>query len=76
MPRPAIPPRILTAEEAAHYCGFKGARGRFDGWRKEVGIETMPRSQNLYDVRDLDAAIDREKGIAAALPPGKIKWAG
>ena len=78
MPRPVIRPRILTREEAAIYAGFKGAAGAFPKWLQQWGVRPLPRHHGAFDVRDLDAAVEREKGGAAndapAPQPDQIDW--
>lgn len=60
-----IAPRVLTAEEAAIYCGFRSPRGgAFARWLERVGVEPMPgRAVAAYDRIALDRAISCESGV-------------
>jgi len=57
-----VPRRMLTAREAAEYCGLPAKR--FQG---ECGVPpvAMPSGTRLYDMRDLDTWIDGLKAGAS-----------
>lgn len=72
------PPRILAQMEAENYVLRFGRE--FRDWAKRWDVQPLRRASRgypaAYDTRDLDAAIDREKGIgAAAVQRGdEIQW--
>lgn len=81
MPRPPIQPRVYTRQEAAHYVGFRGARGKFPEWLRKWGVRPIPRDRDAFDVLDLDAGLDREKNAgsndnreALPAPSWGIQW--
>jgi len=68
VPLPAPPPtRMLTAEQAAAYCGGMSER-TFRDFRSRWAVPVIPLMPQTYryDVRDLDAALDRARVAAVA----------
>lgn len=53
-----VPRRMLSAKEAAEYCGLAAK-----GFEKRCGVApvAMPAGEHLYDMRDLDSWIDALK---------------
>lgn len=71
-----IAPRLLTKEQAAHYCGLSPSG--LDAWVR-AGIVPGPiAGTKRYDLRAIDAALDRHSGIkaeAASIPEDPLeKW--
>lgn len=64
---PGFAPRLLPTEAAALYCGL--GVSRFREVVEEWGVEPVQFGSRykVWDVRDLDAAIDRMKGAAPTL---------
>jgi hypothetical protein len=58
------PRRGLTAQEAAEHCGM--SVGSFHAWLKRQGIACRIPGTQRYDLKALDAAIDKLMGI---VPP-------
>lgn len=54
-----IPKRMLTKAEAAHHCGRSVKRFEVEC---DVAPVKFPNGDTRFDVRDLDAWIDRLKG--------------
>lgn len=71
---PPIAPRLLTAEQAAAYLGYATTGVLANIPVKPILLaEKGPGSQPKYDVRALDAFLDRLSGLsvpAAAVQPG------
>ncbi|MFZ2100123.1 MAG: hypothetical protein WAU86_06115, partial [Oricola sp.] len=63
------PRRLLTAKEAADYCGIAQKQLRF-----QTGIApvALPNSKQLFDIRDLDRFIEGCKSPSAALSDDDI----
>ena len=63
------PRRLLTAKEAADYCGITQKQLRF-----QTGIApvALPNSKQLFDIRDLDRFIESCKSPSAALSDDDI----
>ena len=60
-----IAPRLLTKEQAAHYCGLSPSG--LDAWVR-AGIVPGPiAGTKRYDLRAIDMALDRHSGIAPRL---------
>jgi hypothetical protein len=64
------PKRGLTAQEAAEHCGLSVAG--FHNWVKRQGIQCRIPGSNRYDLRALDAAIDKLMGIAQPAPEREL----
>src|SRR5262245_415462 len=60
------PKRGLTAEQAAEHLGLSVPG--FHAWVKRQGIQCRIPGSNRYDLRALDAAIDKLMGMAPAAP--------
>ncbi len=69
---PGITPRLLTADQAAAYCGV----GR-ENFEARVGVPPLRvfGSRILYDRRALDRWLDRQSGIAEAQADDGVDWA-
>ena len=72
-------PRLLDEQEAAAYLGISPSKFR-SGWSASPPRYPLPIRDGgnvLWDIKALDAHVDRLTGIAAAspLPSGKVrKW--
>lgn len=67
----SVLPRRLTREWAAYYCGMSPTT--FD-LRVSAGIYPKPDAGGRYDLKLLDAAIDRESGLTTAEDEHKDDW--
>lgn len=77
--RPAIAPRLLRQADAALYCGLSESKflSLFDGPVIDAGGPSGGARMRRYDIRDLDAWIDRLKGAAASTgddASGAAEW--
>ncbi len=51
--------RMMTAQEAAYYCGFQGGKSPVKRFQVECPCPTrLVDSQELYDIKQLDKWID------------------
>ena len=64
-------PRRLTREWAAYYCGL--SPNTFDR-RVAEGVFPGPGDDGKYDLRLLDAAIDRKSGLTDPEPQDQDDW--
>jgi hypothetical protein len=60
-------PRGLTIEEAAKHLGLSVSG--FRHWLKRSGVKCRIMGTHRYDIRALDAALDRLSGIAQPAAP-------
>jgi len=69
---PGITPRLLTADQAAAYCGV----GR-ENFEARVGVVPLKLFGNrvLYDRIALDRWLDRQSGIAEMQADDGVDWA-
>ncbi len=64
----AMPPRLLTLEQAASYLGLSPYTVRTLEWRGVLSRVRLPDGRGgeirklLFDLRDLDRLVDRSKG--------------
>ena len=60
--RPPLPPRLLSAEEAGRYLGFKPAwpiRGL--AWKGMLPVVRIGKRRIMFDVQDLNRFIEEQK---------------
>jgi hypothetical protein len=60
-------PRGLTIEQAAEHCGLSVSG--FRHWLRRSGVRCKIKGTHRYDIRALDAALDRLSGLAAPAKP-------
>jgi len=66
IPQPSIPPRLLTAGQAARYLGYKSSQVL-----RQIPVEPIQVSEDgrtktrRYDRKALDAWLDRKSGLGA-----------
>ena len=70
-PRPTIAPRLLTAEQAAAYLGYAttGILAVIPVKPVQLAAEGVG-AQPKYDIRALDAFLDRLSGLSVPAPSG------
>lgn len=68
-PTPDFPPRLLTREQAARYCGL--TKEGFDGWVKRQLVPGPIPGTRRWDLREIDRAIDNKGGrLNSSTPAG------
>ena len=59
-----IPPRILSKDQAAQYCGYRGGHGGFDSYIiHKLKVTPLPGRKGYYDRAAIDAALDDISGL-------------
>ena len=59
-----IPPRILSKDQAAQYCGYRGGHGGFQNYVfHTLKVSPLPGRKGFYDLAALDAALDEISGL-------------
>lgn len=61
------PKRGLTAHEAAEHCGMSVSG--FQSWLKRTGVQCRIPGSTRYDLKKLDAELDRLTGLSATAVP-------
>ncbi len=60
--RPPLPPRLLSAEEAGRYLGFKSAWPiRELAWKGMLPVVRIGKRRIMFDVQDLNQFIEERK---------------
>ena len=60
--RPPLPPRLLSAEEAGRYLGFKSAWPiRELAWKGMLPVVRIGKRRIAFDVQDLDQFVEERK---------------
>ncbi|NEU94833.1 hypothetical protein FNJ47_03080 [Bradyrhizobium sp. UFLA 03-164] len=62
------PPRVLSKQEAANYCGCN-TLAAFDQWRAKGIVPGPIPGTTRWDRKALDAALDRASGLVTASAP-------
>ena len=71
----STPPLIITRDEAAQLCGYRGATCAFDQFARKMGFKKVPHRRGCFYRDQIKAVLDDEMGLAHdAHDPAGDEW--